>query len=173
MPIRFCCIHSMFFYNPERFDMHATSTINGPNTTRVGAGLAMLICTGLLIAVGCSRQTAPVAEVPAAEVPASQAGTITVVFNLPEGKVRREIESVAAGTSIAELMAKIDDPKIEMTGSGAMTFVKSIGDLGTTEGKGWTFSVDGQWADRGIGAYELTPPATIQWKHGAFDPSDQ
>lgn len=156
--------------------MHATSTFSGSHITKVRAWSAVVVlCVGFscLIASGCSRPGTPVEEATVAELAPSQVGTITVVFKLPEGELRREIESVASGTSIAEVMAKIEDPKIEMTGSGAMTFVKSIGELGTTDGEGWSFRVDGNWADRGIGAYKLTPPATVQWTHGTFDPSDQ
>jgi hypothetical protein len=148
--------------------MHATSTTDSPCLTSGMLWSVLMLCGELLVAGGCSRPQSPVAN-----VPESQAGAITVVFILPDGEVRREMEAVAPGTSIADVMAKIDDPKIEMTGTGATAFVKSIGNLGTTDGKGWTFSVDGQWADRGIGAYALTPPATIRWKHGAFDPSEQ
>lgn len=153
--------------------MPALAKIFGPMTAIERAWPLVVLCAGLWITGGCSRQATPVADAPVADSPGTQVGTVTVVFNLPDGEVRREVESVASGTSIAEVMAKIEEPKIELTGSGDTAFVKSIGDLGTTDGKGWTFTVDGNFADRGIGAYELTPPATIQWKHGAFDPSDQ
>jgi hypothetical protein len=144
-----------------------TNKSGNPGTKQLSK---LAICFGFffIAAVGCSQPPAPVVD-----APVSQPGTVTVVFAMPDGEVRRELETVAAGTTIADVLAKIDDPKIEITGTGEMAFVKSIGELGTTEGEGWTFKVDGKWADRGIGAYELSPPATIQWSHGKFDPADQ
>lgn len=152
--------------------MNTTLTNHVSTTTKVRAlSAAMPLLVALLAMSACSRQAAPVADTTSAS--SSSTGTITFVFKTPDGELRREIESVSSGSTIADVMAKIDDPKIDMIGSGDTAFVKSIGDLGTTDGKGWSFSVDGKWADRGIGAYELTPPATIEWTHGAFDPSEQ
>jgi len=148
--------------------MVTTSTKERSSTTWVKAWPATVLSVGFLVAIGCSRPAAPIRDSQAA-----QTGTVTVVFSLPSGEVRREIDGVAAGTTIVDVLSKIDDPKIEVTGSGDMAFVNLVGDLGTTEGEGWTFKVDGKWADRGIGAYELSPPATIHCSHGKFDPSDQ
>jgi hypothetical protein len=127
------------------------------------SAVAALFLGVLLFSAGCSRTAEPIAE--------PTVGTVTIVIQMPDGEVRQEFESVASGTTIAELMAKIESPKVTMIGSGDTAFVKSIGDFGTDAGKGWTFRVDDQWADSGVGAYRLDPPATVQWTHGAFDPS--
>lgn len=128
---------------------------------------AVLVLGALLFSAGCSRTAEPIAE----SNTESTVGTVTIVIQMPDGEVRQDFESVASGTTIADLMAKIESPKVTMIGSGDTAFVKSIGQLGTDAGKGWTFRVDDQWADSGVGAYRLDPPATIQWTHGSFDPS--
>jgi len=125
--------------------------------------VAALVLGVVLQSAGCSRTAEPIAE--------PTVGTVTIIIQMPDGEVRQEFDSVMSGTTIADLMAKIESPKVTMIGSGDTAFVKSIGDLGTDAGKGWTFRVDGQWADSGVGAYRLDPPATVQWSHGSFDPS--
>jgi hypothetical protein len=129
--------------------------------------LAVALLGVLLILAGCFRTAAPIAQ-PTAE---PTVGTVTIVIQLPDGEVRQDFDSVESGTTIADLMSKIESPEVTMIGSGDTAFVKSIGQLGTDAGKGWTFKVDGQWADSGVGAYRLDPPATVQWSHGSFDPS--
>ena len=120
--------------------------------------LALAVCLS-----GCSRPTAPQPEVAAAEP-----GTVTVVIEIGGQEVRREVEQVQPGTTIAEVMSRIEEPAIEIIGSGSTAFVDSIGELGTTAGLGWTFRVNGEWADRGVGDYALEPPAEIRWSHGTF-----
>jgi hypothetical protein len=131
-------------------------------TAQKRSPVELLIFATVLLCGGCSRSTAPIDRSSADNVPA---GPVTVVIDFGDSTVRREIESVPEGTTVAQVMTEITDPPVKLIGSGAMTFVDSIGDLGTTGGKGWTFRVDGKWADRGIGAYQLTPPALIEWSH--------
>lgn len=120
--------------------------------------LALAICVS-----GCSRSTAPRPEAVAAEP-----GTVTVVIEIGGQEILREVEQVQPGTTIADVMSRIEEPAIKIIGSGSMAFVDSIGELGTTAGLGWTFRVNGEWADRGVGAYALEPPAEIRWSHGTF-----
>lgn len=118
---------------------------------------------------GCSGSTAPI-DRSASDV---ERGTVTVVIEMGEQTIRREVEAVPAGTTLAQVMAEISDPPVKITGSGAMTFIESIGELGTTAGKGWLFEVDGQRADRGAGVYELTPPAEVRWWHTSTESTEQ
>lgn len=123
-----------------------------------------LVLTVSLWVTGCSNSTAPIDRSGASDVPT---GTVTVVIDFGDKTVEREIEAVPAGTTVAQVMAEITDPPVEMTGSGAMTFVKSIGELGLAGGKGWTFSVDGQRSNQGVGSYVLSPPARVEWTHSS------
>lgn len=122
--------------------------------------LAVLLAIGLC---GCSPSTMPEPEAVAGEP-----GLVTVVIELEGQEIRRELEQVKPGTTIEEVMSRIDDPAIRIIGSGSTAFVDSIGELGTSAGLGWTFRVNGEWADRGVGTYALEPPAEIRWSHSTF-----
>lgn len=122
--------------------------------------LAFLLAVGLS---GCSRSTTPKPEAVAAEP-----GLVTVVIEIGGQEIRHELEEVKPGTTIAEVMSRIDEPAIKIIGSGSTAFVDSIGELGTSAGLGWTFRVNGEWADRGVGTYALEPPAEIRWTHSTF-----
>ncbi len=121
----------------------------------------VLLACGLVMLSAC-RQAAP------PETQAEQTGPVVLIFELPDGEVRQEIADVAAGTTIAQLLQQVTDPPLTITGSGAMTFVSAVGDLGTSQGEGWTFTVDDVKADRGVGSFTLAPPATIRWTHTRF-----
>lgn len=134
-----------------------------PNTNQCVRILPLVLITALWVS-GCSSSTAPIDRSGASDVPS---GTVTVVIDFGDNTIEREIEAVPAGTTVAQVMAEITDPPVEMTGSGAMTFVKAIGELGVAGGKGWTFSVDGQRANQGVGSYVLNPPARVEWRHSS------
>jgi len=95
-------------------------------------------------------------------------GTVTVMIPVGDEMTTHVIEDVAEGTSLETVMRKIEGADIELTGSGTTALVTSIGGLTNSGGEGWTYRVDGQWADRGIGTFALTPPTTVEWKHGEF-----
>jgi len=150
--------------------------LGGPKPSRVNrgvwryrsrlVGLWLCGCLGLAWAGGCSSTATP----PTA-TEAIKPGPVTVVIELGSEQKSHQFDEVQPGTTIAELMAQIEDPLVRLTGSGSMAFVESIGELGTDRGLGWTFRVNGEWADRGIGAFPLEPPAEIRWTHGAFESS--
>jgi len=146
--------------------------LSGQKPSQVGRGIyrplsllvGLWLCGWLAWAGGCSSTVSP-PTVPRTTEP----GPVTVVIELGSEQKSQRFEEVQPGTTIAELMAQIEDPPIRLTGSGSMAFVESIGELGTDRGLGWTFRVNGEWADRGIGAFPLEPPAEIRWTHGAFE----
>ena len=124
-----------------------------------------MLGTIFLAIAGCSGSAVEVAP-PKSD---ASAGTVTVVIATEDGgEIRKEMPGIASGTTIAQIMRSIDDPEIKMRGSGSTSFVESIGGIGTAEGKGWTFRVNGEWADRGVGDYTLEPPAEVRWTHGSF-----
>ena len=123
--------------------------------------LAILGCLGLLLLSSCNQQTTdPVAD-------PQTVGTVTIEFDQTTDLETAKIENVAAGTTLEQVMRDMKDVKIQ--GSGTSAFVAAIGKAKTTGGKGWTFKVDGEWANQGVGGTKLTPPTTITWSYGSYD----
>ncbi len=111
---------------------------------------------------GCSPAPAP------STAPSISIGTVTMEV-VSQGDVEVfEFPGVASGTTLESLLREIDDPPIKLKGSGTTAFVESIGDVATSASDGWTFRVDGQFANEGVGATILQPPTTIEWKYGSF-----
>ena len=115
-----------------------------------------------LLAVGCTR-SAP--EPVDADAPA---GTVTVVLKMPDGEQRVEVPDVRSGETVLSVMERIESPEVHYQGSGSSAFITRIGQISTSASEGWTFYVNGQWADRGPGVYQLQPGDTIQWRYGSF-----
>lgn len=100
----------------------------------------------------------------------------------PVGEVRVEIVSgsedrvvvtvpeVVEGMTLLEVMNRVDDPKVSIQGSGGNALVIGFGELTQAGGEGWTYRVNGEWADRGVGAFEVKPGDTITWSYGGYDP---
>ena len=63
-------------------------------------------------------------------------------------------------------MRSIDQVPIKMRGSGQSAFVEGIGDQSNTGSMAWTFKVDGEFANQGVGSTTLRPPVTITWSYG-------
>ncbi|WP_161604331.1 DUF4430 domain-containing protein [Roseiconus nitratireducens] len=125
--------------------------------------LALTLASCLIGSAGC--------ESPPPTPPADAATGIVAVEILQEDAPPRrlEIPDVADGTTLAAVMQSISEVPIEISGSGSTAFVQSIGDR-TTEGtKGWTFKIDGQFVNRGVGQTTLHPPTTVQWSYGEFE----
>jgi Domain of unknown function (DUF4430) len=93
-------------------------------------------------------------------------GTVTIVIDDGNEVVEQKIENVTAGTTVEQLMKQLDDPTVKISGTGTTALVTAIRGKTNSGGEGWTYRVNDEWADRGIGTFELTPPATIRWKHG-------
>ncbi|MEZ6087277.1 MAG: DUF4430 domain-containing protein [Pirellulaceae bacterium] len=132
-------------------------------------GSCILICLASA-ALGCR-------DVPRAEAPVdAEKSPITVRFEFDFGDhqpVLIELDDLPSSSTVADAMRKIQDMPdtvaIEMQGSGEMTFVRSINDLTTAGGEGWSYSINDQWAEAGIGATQLNDGDVIRWTHGAFD----
>ena len=65
-------------------------------------------------------------------------------------------------------MRSIKDVPVKVDGSGTTAFVDKIGERATDSTDGWTFKVDGEFANQGIGGTVLTPPTTVTWSFGAY-----
>jgi len=117
----------------------------------------------LLLIGGCGR-SAPVAE------PLSQArGTVTIEIVTEQQTKSIEVLDVATGTSLEQIMRSVKDVPITIQGSGTSAFVEKIGDRSTERGGGWTFKVDNEFANQGIGNTKLSPPTTVTWQYADFD----
>ncbi len=97
-------------------------------------------------------------------------GTVTIEIESDDDTATFEIKDVAAGTTLESLMRSIDQVPVSIQGSGLTAFVDGIDDRSTSGSEGWTFKVDGEFANEGIGSITLTPPTTITWSYG--DASD-
>lgn len=128
----------------------------------------ILLGTCALVLLGCSR-SAPVSD-PSAT--AATTGTVTIEIVTNTGTQTIEIPDVAAGTSLEDVMRSIEAVSIKIQGSGTTAFVDRIGDQGTNTTDGWTFKVDGEFANQGIGSTTLTPPNTVTWSFGDFEEAE-
>lgn len=134
--------------------------------------------------LGCSPT--PVAtQTDSASVPASDSGgdaesnsvlatgTVTMEIRWGEGDSpppwQREIQDVADGVTLESVMRQITDIEIDFSGAGDTAFIQSIGDQKTTAGKGWTFKIDDEFANQGIGQTILHPPCKVTWSYGNFE----
>ena len=113
--------------------------------------------------IGCQSRPAP----PAAD---AAVGVVTIQIE-SEGNSPQSIQvaDVADGDTLESVMRSIDELEIELSGNGATAFVHSIGDVKTDAAQGWTFKVDGEFANQGIGQTVLHPPTTVQWSYGHFE----
>ena len=115
-----------------------------------------------ILLFGCSR-SAPVANQPAATT-----GTVTIKI-AGDSEQTIEVADIASGTTLEAVMRSLADPPIKLTGSGTTAFVDAIGDRATNSTDGWTFKVDGQHANQGIGGTVLNPPTTVIWSFGDYE----
>ncbi|QEF97241.1 hypothetical protein Mal15_12800 [Stieleria maiorica] len=124
------------------------------------------LSTGLLItfiAVGCDRTPPP---------PAADANVGVVTIEIRSGDTDKQsiqVPDVADGATLESVMRMVDQVPVSVSGSGTTAFVDSIGDVQTDATQGWTFKVDGEFANQGIGQTVLHPPTTVTWSYGAFE----
>lgn len=135
--------------------------------TRISVFLATL-----LIAIGCNNSPPPPA-------PGATTGAVIIEIESGDGEtadsadepklVTIEIPDVPDGATLEFVMKMIDQIPVELHGSGSTAFVHSIGDTKTDTSQGWTFKVDGAFANQGIGQTVLHPPTTVRWSFGTFE----
>ncbi len=113
-----------------------------------------------LFVAGCQKTL-----LPPAPLPATATGTVTIEIESGDHTQTFQVPDVAAGTTLESLMRSIDQVPITIHGSGLTAFVDGIGGESTSSSKGWTFKVDGEFANQGIGSTTLTPPTTITWSY--------
>lgn len=124
-----------------------------------------LVIPFLFLFLGCNSST-PVSA-PSA-VSETETGTVRLEINWPDDSEKQvvEIDDVADGSTLESVMKQLEDPNVEISGSGTTAFVQTIGETSTGAADGWTFKVDGEFANQGIGLTELHPPTTVSWSFG-------
>ncbi|OYP35179.1 DUF4430 domain-containing protein [Rhodopirellula sp. MGV] len=130
--------------------------------TNTTAGIVL----SALLLIGCGTE-----KVSTTETSQSGAtGTVTIEIIPSDGEpLSDSIENVADGATLETVMSQVDVARVTLRGSDTTAFVESIDGLGTTSGQGWTFKVDGEYANQGIGQTQLHPPTTVTWTYGTFE----
>jgi hypothetical protein len=124
-----------------------------------------------LLALASCEQSKPT-DPSASGAEEAQTGQVTVRIAYGPDRVDEvSVQGIGAGTTVLEVMRKIEKPAVEVTGSGANALVVGIGDLQQGNGEGWTYTVNDEFADRGAGVYEIEPGDVIRWRYGNFEPS--
>ncbi|WP_419580439.1 DUF4430 domain-containing protein [Stieleria magnilauensis] len=116
-----------------------------------------------LVAVGCGQTPPP---------PGSDAavGVVTLEIQSADAATQSiQVPDVADGTTLETVMRMVEQVPVSVSGSGSTAFVDSIGDIKTDASQGWTFKVDGAFANQGIGQTVLHPPTTVTWSYGTFE----
>lgn len=119
----------------------------------------------LVMVFGCSTEVAKPGSATATD---SVTGIVTVEIIQDEDTQTFQVDNVAAGATVESVMRKVDGIEVSISGSGNLAFLEQIGDQATQNGEGWTYTIDGERVERGIGASKLTPPATITWTYGDY-----
>ena len=132
-------------------------------------------CCLLIFHVGCQ----PAVEPPPAQDPdageTAESGPVTIRFEWPENEpaTTQVVEDVSAGTLLETVLRDLPEPEMEITGEGQTALVQSIGGIGISGERGWTFQINGNFATRGIGSTRLTPPTTITWRYTTFEEASE
>ena len=116
----------------------------------------------LLTLSGCQQQ-------PAAPSADAAKGTVTLEINDGNQKESFQVTDVADGSTLESVMRDFTQIPVVVQGSGTTAFVESIGDTATSQSEGWTFQVDGKFANQGVGKTILHPPTTVTWSYGDWD----
>lgn len=133
------------------------------------AVLCGLLTMGLVGCSGGQEENQP--ESAAAVDESKPVGEVRVeIVSGPEDRVVVTIPEVVEGTTLLDVMKRIENPQVSIQGSESNALVIGFGDLMQAGGEGWTYRVNGEWADRGVGAYEVKPGDTILWSYGSYDP---
>jgi len=117
------------------------------------------------ILTGCQRETADTVANESSQS-AESTGTVTVEVEQANGVQTYQVPDVAAGSTVESVMRALDEADMVITGTGTNAFVHQIGEVATGGGEGWTYTIDGELADKGIGSTTIDPPVTIRWEFG-------
>jgi hypothetical protein len=96
--------------------------------------------------------------------------TVKLAIDFGGGR-QKNFDAVAwhGGMTVADAMNASSGVKVIHKGSGQSAFVTSIDGVENqgADGQNWTYSVNGQIADRSYAVYELKPGDRVLWTFGA------
>lgn len=147
-------------------------------------------CTLAILISGCRvespTQVTPPSQSTAAEPSSSDAKAETVTLEIfkpeAEGDADKsktnaadftETIDVTSGTTLEDVMRQLDQPEIVITGSGMTAFVQSIDGVASDSSRAWTFTIDDEFSNVGIGSAKLTPQQTIRWRFTTLQEATQ
>jgi len=138
------------------------------------SSITAVVATLVLCGSGCQRsQTSENPSVDVAESVGSV--TIEIILNSEEPAENiRQIVPIHDGETLETVMrgmASQTDEPVEMviSGQGVTAFVQSIHSVTTDSDRGWTYTIDGEFATEGIGSVNVEPGQTIQWRFTTFE----
>lgn len=144
---------------------------------RLAELFGLIVCL-ICLATGCgpgdqtNGAAKPVSEKPTAgELVAAEpvAGNLVVEFVMPDDRLIRHTRPITANSTLEDVMRQLESPEVKITGSGLTAFVQSIGEVSTQSDRGWTFTIDGEFAQQGIGSTSVLPDQTVVWRFTTFD----
>lgn len=132
---------------------------------------ALTVVVSLITCAGCSSNTQ---DAPGVNAVTGPSGTVTLSFDSGNGPpVIVDVPGIADATTLESVMRRVDEVDVELSGSGSTAFVHSINGVATRADEGWTFKIDGQHANQGVGMTELHPPTRVEWRFGSFQMLDE
>ncbi|MEL6897229.1 MAG: DUF4430 domain-containing protein [Planctomycetota bacterium] len=114
---------------------------------------------------------------PAVELePIAEDQQVVVHLHLPVGEdgqfradADREFELIGRrGGTLGDAMLRFDEVPMKWSGDGEMLFLTTVGGQANSGEKGWTFEVDGQWSNVGVGQLPLEREIDVRWIYGSM-----
>jgi hypothetical protein len=96
-------------------------------------------------------------------------GTVALAIDFGGGR-RKIFDAIAwrEGMTVADMFSKGLDVAVTQKGSGESALLTAIDGVANegTDGRNWTYAVNGQVADRGFAVYRLRPGDRVLWTFG-------
>ncbi len=137
--------------------------------------LPLLLCFVLAAIVWSRvRSLREVPHVPEKGTPQAAAGadaheTVSLAIDFGDGQ-RKDFADIAwhDGMTVADIFSKSPALAISQKGSGAAALLTTINGITNegSDGRNWTYSVNGKVADRGFAVYALRPGDRVLWTFG-------
>lgn len=132
--------------------------------------LALVLVVVVLNRHWSMRQQSVPPPSPTEQVPAgaNHGQAVLLVIDFGDGR-RQEFEPVAwrAGMTVLDLLREASRQNLRLTirGTGSATFLTEINGVENegADGRNWTYTVNGQYADRSVAVYELRPGDHVLW----------
>ena len=130
--------------------------------------VSFLVVTALCFAVGCNSTV----EAP----PKPDIGTVSLVIDFPSNSQQADLDlqvGCSADSTVFEILRraeKTEGLKVEHTinvvQEPSSIFVKGVNGVAGTDGKSWTYYVNGELAKESCGTCSVKPDDNIRWAYG-------